>query len=1406
MDKYKNYRPQNMKLVAESLNQFALFENMEEAKKVFSNMGYDQNSPEWQDFEEAFDVNPGLAGKYAKWIEKSSDGEEEEFVKELMDTIERINQFKQYEIPLEELEQFVSFNSFKRHSRSLLQKKRESLHKKELEDIERKREEELSKKEGEYFDKIEKGEEVEKAIKDPNIIIDRLNLVPAFESKNRGLYVTQDVKNNPDLSKRGQGLYIWTDLPYLYDWDGNPNTLKINFKFGQYGARAGKKNPEEALEQIDNEEIIGKIPGETVAGYSGIYMSPKVILYAKNLDDFLSNPDSKFKDAIDVEKTIGDNLRKGKWSQPGNLKSTEVFRGGTLEELEQEINKVISGTTKTSFKPHPEQKTAIDKITKYFLEGNDNKEFLLAAKMRYGKNVTVLDTIKTLNEHSDDYKNCLVITYKPAVFSSLKDDVEKFAEFNNFEVIDINKVKNIPLTSDKVRIFVSSAQYALYGSDDKDVDINEGKKSDEELLKLTPEEEADQLQKTAYDDFLKKKNIEKLKSIHFGLIMADEYHYGTKSAKFQHLLSELDYDKIIYVSGTAMKDMATGKFNNDQIYNWTYIEEQKKRKKELKEKEKNPDGYYPHIDMPKMHFYKMELSPEAKRLAIDRGLYTEDQGFSFTKFIDTNEKTGKLENEELAKILVSQIIGNNPLFSIHASGVQGTSLDHTFWVMAKKTAGIKALAKVMEGMPEFKNKYVIIPATGDLNGNIDKVKNKIKEAENSGKKSITMSCYRFKEGTTVPEWGGVVMLDDGHSAEEYLQAIFRCQSPGRKGGPPKENCYVFDYNPQRLLSIYHDIAQWSSAKGKEGQFDMVKQFLNYAPILQSDGNKMVEVSADEVIHHFQMYGKFSEKMANERVFNFEFAKGLMDEDIINDLSDISPERNAKNIELNNQGTKAGKNANIEITRKEGIEDEDEELIKGLSLESQREKVRNILRRLPTFLFTSEEDEKTIWDVIDTDEEELFEEICGISTNVLKKLVHRRIINGNVLNETIEYFSEAIKEFEKNPTMESAEDFIDRHLIMKGKESSTPKEMVDLMLDKLPSTIWTNKNKTFCDPVCGTGKFLVGIYSRLMEGLKDKIPNKEDREKWIIEKMIVGVDEETYKTIMAKKLLGNKSYNYRIFNEDSLTKNWNKMPEFDVVVGNPPYQQGLHLKFLKLAQQISKHYVVFVEPAFWILTQKDTAAGRKNKNYFNNTLTEFELINGNYWFDALFFAPSGIFLLDKKKTGDEIKVINNLTKKEYIVDNIYNINIFDNDPNFVSIKNKIWEYTDKLQNHIFQDGKWYANVSKIRGHIESDEDNFTAEDYYTFIPDPDKATKEKSRQYVGFETEKEAQNFIDSLRTKFMRFALSIVKLHNNLQLNSGEFKYIPYMKDYTKKWGDKELYNFFNLTSEEIDYIESHIK
>jgi len=1170
----------------------------------------------------------------------------------------------------------------------------------------------------------------------------------------KGFYCTTDLYDTDDLKKPGQGLYIWTEIKYLKD---DPKKGNIPLKFGQYGSQGEAKTPL-----------------QTIKSYRGVTMDGTVIIYAKRLDEYLSET-NKFRHAYDAEHAIQKKIREKGGFKGTFGKSTEVFGGVSFEKLKEIISGVLYDSEKPkSYDMRPEQKEAHDKIVNYFEKGG--KEFLLAAKMRFGKNFTLLNVAKTMG-----MKNILVLTYKPHVFDSLEQDIKGHVNFDGWKIVDFKKERNLEESKEAPTVFMSSAQLALH---------------ENENINIFGYEEEEEIETEVIQDMAR--NIRKLAKINFDMVIADEYHYGGSTFRFKKLLEALKYKYMVYVSGTAMKDIAMGRFDDDQIYSWSYIDEQQKKREE---KDK---GYGTHLQMPTMHFHLMEISEEAKSRA---SFYTPEEGFTMRKMLAT--EGGKLKDEGSMEILLRQIAGEgvhktmSPYRSV-------ANLDHTFWVLDKDVKGIKAMAKLMEKMPEYED-YIIIPATSNVVTNIKDVQEKINKAKNEGQRTITLSCYRFKEGVTVPEWNGVLMLDSGKSIEEYLQAIFRCQNPDVQNN--KQECHVFDFNPQRCLSMVYESCENMDKTGSKRLSETITEFLDYAPILDHRDNKLTEVNFDNVIENFRVYGSFSEKFANIKNFNPE----KIDDDIIGSLLGLIVGKRGKEIELNDQEIELGKNIKRSFKTAAKSTDANVDLTKGDRnlIKKTIEKISGVLSAIPLFLFNSAAEEETIDDIIYTDSPDLFEETTGINVDTLKMWVDKGLINKVLINRNIKYFLDEERDILRNVSLEKVDEFVNQHFAIRAAEGSTPGKLVNEMLDKLPKDTWTDKNKKFCDPCMGTGKYILGIKERLMEGLKSSIPNEKEREKHIIEEMLYGVDIEKGKTSMSKKLINNKGYKDHLIQGDSLNLDWKSMPKFDVVVGNPPYHQSLYVNFLNLAYKSSKRFVLFVHPStIYFNIKSDTKLKniKEFKESIKNNIESLDIFNVRKYFNVALWVPMVITFINKEKNNSSV-IVNDYTKNATSTyEKLSDINKFGNIPEYFSLKQKILEYCkniDNLQNHVnyiykeHRDFKYYLNLSQFRGNMSSKENEIFQNDFYTFVPKDKKIEKEiKQHLYFGFNSEEDANNLLLYLKTDFARFSLSLYKI--NMQLADGTLKSVPWL-DFSKKWSDDELFKYFKITDKEAKFIKDTI-
>jgi site-specific DNA-methyltransferase (adenine-specific) len=274
--------------------------------------------------------------------------------------------------------------------------------------------------------------------------------------------------------------------------------------------------------------------------------------------------------------------------------------------------------------------------------------------------------------------------------------------------------------------------------------------------------------------------------------------------------------------------------------------------------------------------------------------------------------------------------------------------------------------------------------------------------------------------------------------------------------------------------------------------------------------------------------------------------------------------------------------------------------------------------------------------------------------------------------------------------------------------------------------------------------------------------------------------------------------------DKKMKEWG-VEKFDIVVGNPPYNQNIDLKILKKSYEISDK-IVFVHPATWLLDEKNKQKRFTSiKDLIGNYLEKSILFNGNFIFGISLFVPCSITYINKEYNG-KITVIDEVNGNVTIqYDDIYKINKFNRDEYF-SIKEKVMKHGDYINNYLDSNFKYWVNLAQIRGHVnEKDSKNpsMVQDDFYTLCPRDLKVEEKRNKNKSwSFKTENEAENFLNYIKTKFVRFCLSIYK--NNSQLDRGEIDLIPWL-DFTQSWDDEKLCKYFNITEEEWNYIDNFI-
>ena len=420
----------------------------------------------------------------------------------------------------------------------------------------------------------------------------------------------------------------------------------------------------------------------------------------------------------------------------------------------------------------------------------------------------------------------------------------------------------------------------------------------------------------------------------------------------------------------------------------------------------------------------------------------------------------------------------------------------------------------------------------------------------------------------------------------------------------------------------------------------------------------------------------------------------------------------------------------------------------------------------------------------------------------------------------------------------------RDIARKEAEVITPMPLVQEMLDALPKDIWSDKSKTFLDPCCGSGSFLVAIFYRLMDGLADVIPDEKERAKHILDNQIYGYDNEWHQVFLASVFLSAK-YNIPAKNvgyiKDSLTEKWGDM-KFDVVVGNPPYQGQLvngqikstkpvYPDFVSKSLKLTHNYVLMITPHKW--TSGSNLSDFKKIMVNSSGLKLLKRFSES----QMIFGPNvhlkggvSYFLCQKGYKGDftylELNQQTVLPQNEEALTRFYSPAI-----NSILSKVKNCAKYDSIykrnSNIISKDSRFNANAG-IVVHLSMNRTTFIdqsaikdAHDYGKWkvlfpracsanhlaqkaIIAPPSDTSSESKWFLTTNSKNECDNLLNYFSTTLIKFLMSNYQASHNV--NSPVLRYTPVCPDLTKPWNDQDVMAHFGITQAEQDWMVACIK
>ena len=478
-----------------------------------------------------------------------------------------------------------------------------------------------------------------------------------------------------------------------------------------------------------------------------------------------------------------------------------------------------------------EQEAAVTQTLEY-AKNHKNGEYLWNAKPRFGKTLTTYDFARKL-----DATKVLIVTNRPAIANSWFDDFEKYIAWQT----DFAFVSTSDSLKDRLVMNRDEFQRQM---------LNGGK--DRMLAFISLQDLKGAISFGGGYDKLKW-----VKDLHWDLLVIDESHEGIDTFKTDIAFENINRDFTLHLSGTPFKAVASGKFSEEQIYNWTYADEQ-----DVKAKWDNPEENNPYEKLPRLSLFSYQMSQMITD-EVNKGAEIDgeniDYAFDLNEFFETKDNGSFVHETDIKKWLDS--LSQNEKYPFSTKDLRD-ELKHTFWLL-NRVASAKALQKLLKEHPVFEN-YEIVLAAGDGRGFDDdqiinqKSLGRVREAIKTHDKTITISVGQLTTGVTVPEWTAVLMLSNMKSPSLYMQAAFRAQNPWNYEVDgqmrQKDNAYVFDFAPERTLTIYDEFANNLSRKTTNGggttddRKSNIRTLLNFFPVIAEDNQgKMVELDVNQVL-------------------------------------------------------------------------------------------------------------------------------------------------------------------------------------------------------------------------------------------------------------------------------------------------------------------------------------------------------------------------------------------------------------------------------------------------------------------------------------------------------------------------------------------------------------------------------
>ncbi len=728
----------------------------------------------------------------------------------------------------------------------------------------------------------------------------------------------------------------------------------------------------------------------------------------------------------DVHKVL---KRKGKIQFNEGEDKNEWFKctvQDVLSAILEVRDGILSEENRTlTFKMRAEQYRAVERTIEYFEKAKKDEpgkapKFLWNAKMRFGKTFASYQLAKKMG-----LRKILVLTFKPAVESAWREDLMTHVDFEGWQFVSNKDAHDNKINIDKqYEQADKSRPIVVFGSFQDLLGTNDvgGIKAKNEFIHTT----------------------------NWDLVIFDEYHFGAWRENAKKLFenpdeeedSDFDMEKYqkeeagnaynesflpistfhyLFLSGTPFRAINSGEFIEDQIFNWTYSDEQKAKSEWI-------GSNNPYASLPRMVMLTYKIPDSIREVAL-QGEFDE---FDLNVFFSANGKgkdaTFVYENEvqkwlELIRgsYMPSSVddlkLGQDKRPPMPFSDARLLNvLSHTLWYLPN-VASCDAMANLLQKNVFYRD-YTVINCSGTKAGigldALGPVKVAMQDPINS--KTITLSCGKLTTGVTVRPWTGIFMLRNLKSPESYFQAAFRVQSPWEyrldNGDSQimKEECYVFDFALDRALRQISDYSCRLNVDESNPE-KKVAEFINFLPVLAYDGSSMKQINAQDILD-IAMAGTSATLLAKRwesallvNVDNETLARLLNNKEALEALEHIEGFRSLNQdietiINKSNAVKKAKSEGGDDMTPKQKKELTEEEKEYKSKRKQIQEKLIKFATRVPVFMYLTDYRERSLKDVITQLEPGLFKKVTGLDVKDFELLCSLGVFNANLMNDAI----------------------------------------------------------------------------------------------------------------------------------------------------------------------------------------------------------------------------------------------------------------------------------------------------------------------------------------------------------------------------------------------------------------------